>query len=155
MASLAVNKRALHDYEILKKFEAGIKLTGAEVKSVKLGKVDLTGSYVRISPTGEALLSNATISSYPPARDTQMHYDPRRNRTLLLHRKEIASLTGTTKVRGITLVPLSLYTRQGIIKLEMGLGRGKSKYDKRETIKKKEMKQRIRTHLLHNLLHNA
>jgi SsrA-binding protein len=144
MLTLAVNKRALHDYEISERFEAGIKLTGPEVKSVKRGQVTLAGAYARISSQGEVVLLNASISPYPPAADAQKHYDPSRDRTLLLHAREIASLIGKSHVQGRTLIPLAIYSKRGLVKVELGLGRGKKQHDKREAIKKREFDRKKR-----------
>ena len=146
--TLALNKKAFYNYEIIERLEAGIKLTGPEVKSVKQGQVSLAGSYARITPYGEALLINATISAYPPAAQAQTHYDPHRDRTLLLSKQEIASLIGKSQAAGRTLIPLSIYSKRGLIKIELGLGRGKRERDKREAIKKREMKRHLRTRVL-------
>lgn len=147
MKILAQNKKAKYDYDILETFTAGIVLIGSEVKSAKLGNVSLKGSYVTIRPTGpkgqnEAWLINTHIAPYKPA-GPQPKYDPERSRKLLLHRKEIDSLCGKLKQKGLTLVPLSMYTKEGRIKLEFGLGRGKRKYEKREKIKKREAERRM------------
>lgn len=146
MKILAFNKRAEFDYEILETFEAGIELLGFEVKSVKKGHANLKGSYVVIQSTGsegrlEAWLINAHISSYKPAGN--ISYDPTRSRKLLLHRKEIDYLFGKQKEKGLTLVPISLYTHKKRIKLKFGIGRGKRKFEKREVIKKREAKRKI------------
>ena len=140
MSILAINKRVRHDYEILEKYEAGIKLTGAEVKSAKLKQISLKGSYVTIKE-GEAWLINCHISPYKKAR--QENYDPTRTRKLLLHKKEINSLIGKLKQKGLTLIPLRVYTKRSLVKIEFGLCRGKRKYEKRELIKKREAKRRI------------
>ena len=140
MPILAINKRARYDYEILGKYEAGIGLTGPEVKSAKLKHISLKGSYVTIK-NSEAWLLNAHISPYKKAR--QENYDPTRTRKLLLHRKEIDSIIGKLKQKGLTLIPLRVYTKRGLIKCGIGLGRGKRKYEKRELIKKKEAKKKI------------
>ncbi len=141
MPTLAVNRRAKFDYEILDVFEAGLVLKGYEVKSIKQGHVGLKGSYVAIKD-GEAYLLNAMVPPYQP-RNIPGEYDPTRPRKLLLRKKEIRSLVGKSKEKGLTLVPLRVYTRKGKIKLEFGIGRGKRKIDKRELIKKREDKRKI------------
>lgn len=130
-----INRSALHDYTISDRLEAGIKLTGPEVKSVKGNRVSLTGAFVRIMGT-EAYLVNAQIQPYIFARIE--NYDPRRTRKLLLSKQEITALKGKIEGANLTLVPLSLYTKHGLIKLEIGLGRGKKQYEKREVLKKKD-----------------
>lgn len=142
MPILAKNKRATYDYEILDKFEAGIKLTGQEVKSAKNGRVNLKGSYVTVS-NGRPHIINMHIAKYDKA-GAFSDYDPYRTRELLLNKKEIDRLIGKKDEQGLTLIPLSLYTKRGKIKLEFGIGRGKKKHDKREDIKKKDTKRRIK-----------
>lgn len=140
MKILAINKQARYNYEILGKYEAGIEFTGPEVKSAKLKQISLKGSYVTIKDS-EVWLLNCHISPYKKAR--QEGYDPTRTRKLLLHRKEIDSLIGKLKQKGLTLVPLKVYTKKKLVKVEFGLGRGKRKYEKRELIKKREAKRKI------------
>jgi len=132
---VAVNRRARHDYFIEESIEAGLVLTGSEVKSLRAGKANLKDSYARID-RGEAWLANAHISEYAPA--SQFGHDPTRKRKLLLHAKEIDRLTGKVKEKGLTLVPLRMYFKHGRAKVELGLGRGKKQYDKRESIKERE-----------------
>ena len=147
MKILAKNKRAYFDYNILDKLDAGIELLGPEVKSVRAGQVSLKGSYVVIQSEGpnkkmEAWLLNASISAYPPAGpDFKKSYDPERSRKLLLHKKEISHLLGKQKEKGLTLVPLVLYTSGKRIKLKIGVGQGKKKYEKRDTIKERQSKR--------------
>ncbi len=142
---LANNKKAFFDYEILEKIEAGLALTGAEVKSAKLGRVSLKGSYV--SNLGNRLyLTGATISAYQPANQPA-DYDATRPRPLLFKKKEISYLIGKIKERGLTLVPLRMYTKKNLIKLEVGLAKGKKKFDKRQQIKQREDERRIRRSL--------
>lgn len=129
------NRSAYHDYTILEHFEAGIKLTGPEVKSVKGNLVSLTGAFVRLIGS-EAYLVNAQIQPYIFARIEG--YDPRRTRKLLLSKKEIIALKGKIEGANLTLVPLSLYTSHGLVKVEVGLAKGKKQYEKRETLKKRE-----------------
>ena len=133
----ASNSKAGFDYEILETIEAGIVLEGHEVKSIKTGKASIKGAYVKIL-NNEAFLIGATISAYQPGNTTKT-YDPQRSRKLLLSKKEIATLVGTGQSHGYTLVPLKLYDKKGRIKLLVGIARGKKKYDKRETIKKKDI----------------
>lgn len=142
MPEIARNKRAYFDYEILEKFEAGIELLGIEVKSVKSGRVNLTGSYA-ILRGNQVLLVGADIPPYQP-KNTPPDYDPGRTRKLLLTAGEIKNLTGKIKEAGLTLLPLRIYTKGRLIKLELGLGRHKKKHDKREAIKKREAERDIR-----------
>jgi SsrA-binding protein len=142
MLILAKNKRALFDYEILEKYEAGLVLEGHEVKSIKTGHISVNGSFV-VMKNGECWLIGATVSPYKMA-GRLLGYDPARSRKLLLHRHEIDSLIGKTKQKGLTLVPLEVYTKGGKIKLKFGLARGKKKYEKRETIRKREVEKKIR-----------
>lgn len=141
MSDLAKNPRAFFDYQIQEKFEAGLILTGQEVKSIKNGHTSLKGSYVTIKDS-EAYLINAHVSPYKMAGPLP-NYNPTRSKKLLLHKKELRSLIGKLKQKGITLVPLKIYARHGKIKLEFGIGIGKKKFDKRETIKKRETKRQI------------
>jgi len=131
-----VNKRAFYNYRILERLEAGINLNGAEVKAVRLGHADLTGSHVRIMGS-EAYLINAKIFPYEYARPEG--FDEKRTRKLLLHKKEIIALKSKTEGQNLTLVPVSLYTTKSFIKLEIALGKGKKQYDKKEAIKKKDI----------------
>ena len=142
MKELAKNRTATFDYEILEKFEAGIELLGFEVKAVKSGKMNLTGSYARIKGT-EVWLINAGIQPYQP-KNTPKDYDPARTRRLLLTKKEINTLTGKTHEAGLTLVPLKAYIKGRLVKVELGLGRHKKKSDKREVIKKRDTDRDIR-----------
>lgn len=134
------NKRAFFDYSILERFEAGINLYGAEVKAVRLGHADLTGSHVRIMGS-EAYLINAKIFPYQYSRPE--NYDERRTRKLLLHKSEIIALKSKTEGQNLTLVPVSLYTTKSFIKLEIALGKGKKQYDKKESIKKKDIQREV------------
>jgi len=144
MGTVTINKKAYHDYEILETFEAGIVLAGPEVKSVKYGKINLTGGYATIDSQNTPWLINVHISPYPPAAQVQQTYDPTQSRKLLLKKKEIATLAGKTKIRGLTIVPLRVYTKRGLVKIELGLTRGKKKWDKREIIKKREIEKKIK-----------
>jgi len=139
MAEYATNPKAHFDYEILETIEVGLVLGGHEVKSIKTGKVSIKGSYVKII-NNEPFLIGATISPYQPA-NTPKDYDSQRSRKLLLSKKEISVLTGTSQAHGLTLVPLKIYDKKGRLKLLVGIARGKKKYDKREAIKRKDVQR--------------
>ena len=141
MPELAFNRKALFDYEFLEKFEAGLVLTGHEVKSAKKGHLNLQGAYVVIRDE-EAWLLNASISPLS-AQKRASDFDPLRTRKLLLHKHEIQSLIGKTHQKGLTLVPIRVYTKKAKVKLEFALARGKRKADKREKIIKREIKREI------------
>lgn len=141
MPSLASNRKAFHDYSIEDTIEAGLVLAGHEVKSVKTGQASLAGAYVTIR-AGEGFLRNAYIGKYKQASNLEGH-DESRERKLLLHKKEIERLVIKTKEKGLTLIPLELYTKKGLIKLKVGLAKGKKQFDKRESIKKKELKRNL------------
>jgi len=136
MKTLAYNRRAKFDYDILKEYEAGIILKGYEVKSVKNKKASLKGAFV-VAHDEELFLVNSHIPLYEYAGDVP-GYDPDRSRKLLLHKKEIAYLQGKAKTEGLTLVPLSMYNKKGKVKLLFALAKGKKKYDKRQVIKQRE-----------------
>lgn len=138
------NRRVRHDFAIIDTFEAGLKLTGPEVKSVKGSRMSLEGSYVKIVGS-EIYLVNAHIFPYPYARPEG--YDPRRSRKLLLHKKEIIALKTKTTSSKLTLVPLECYISHGYIKLKVGLARGKKEYEKREKIKKRDIERDIQREL--------
>lgn len=140
--ALAENRRARFDYEVTETFEAGIELSGQEVKSVKRGSMGLTGSYV-IVRGGEASLLNATIPPYQPGNAPEK-YEPSRTRRLLLHKKEIAELTGLLKQKAVTLLPLRAYLKGSLIKIELGVGRSRKEHDKRQVIKKREAQREMR-----------
>lgn len=130
-----VNKKAFFNYEILEKFEAGLRLLGSEVKSIKNNHYSLQGAYVTIR-NEEAWLMRTTIAPYQP-KNMNMAYDPERPRKLLLNKKELKYLQGKTKEKGLTIVPLKVYNKHGQIKLEIGLAKGKTKSDKREVLKQR------------------
>lgn len=138
------NKRAFYDYEIGDRYEAGINLTGSEVKAVKGEHADLTGSFVRIIGL-EAYLVNAKI--FPLVYARPEGYEESRTRKLLLHKREIISLKGKTDGSNLTLVPISLYDKGGLIKLEVGIGRGKKKFDKKEAKKRADLDREIEQEL--------
>ena len=137
---IAVNRRARHDYHIDESYEAGIVLLGSEVKSLRAGKANLKDSYARIE-NGEMWLLNVHISPYAAA--SQFGHEPTRKRKLLLHAREIERLHGKVKERGFTLIPLRLYFKDGRAKVEIGLARGKKLYDKRESIREREMRREV------------
>ena len=137
---IAVNRKARHDYFIEESLEAGLVLTGSEVKSLRAGKAQLKDSHARIQ-RGEAWLFNAHISEYSPS--AQFGHEPTRRRKLLLHAREIERLIGKTKEAGLTLIPLRLYFKHGRAKVEIGLARGKKLYDKRATIKERETRREM------------
>ena len=136
-----MNKKAAFDYEILETFVAGIELLGHEAKSIKMGRFDLSGSHAVIRGN-EAYLVGSTIHPFQ-VKNTPDNYDPMRTRKLLLTRKEINYLLGKLN-EGLTIVPIKSYNKRGFVKIELGLGRGKKKADKRETIKKREAEREIR-----------
>ncbi len=135
-----VNKKALYDYDILDRAEAGIVLTGAEVKSLRDGHAQLDGSFVRIIGF-EAYLVNAQIFPYMYARPEG--YDPKRTRKLLLHKKELISLKSRIEGSNLTLIPMVWYTKGPLVKLEIGIGRGKKQYEKREKIRREDLKREL------------
>lgn len=137
---VCVNRQARHNYFIEETYEAGLVLLGSEVKSLREGKANLKDSHARIQK-GEAFLVNAHVSPYSGAN--QFNHDPKRTRKLLLHRREIERLTGKTKERGFTLVPLRLYFKDGRAKVELALARGKKLYDKRETLRRKVAEREV------------
>ncbi len=140
MPNFASNREAFHNYEILEKLEAGIQLTGPEVKSIKGGNVSLKGSFATIH-NNELHLLNMHVGLYKPA--AMIHQEPDRTRRLLVHRSDIDRFIGKIKSSGLSLVPLSIYSKSGLIKVELGLGRGKKAYDKRQSIKKRDVKRQI------------
>lgn len=132
---ICTNRKALHDYFIEARYEAGLELLGTEVKSIRAGHVNLRGSYARVE-NGQAFLFDADIQPYVRASHEQ--HEPKRKRRLLLHRREIDQLFGAANVSGRTLVPLRLYWKSGRVKVEIGVGKGKVASDKRGDIKKRE-----------------
>lgn len=135
-----VNKKALHNYHILESLEAGIVLTGGEVKSIKQGRVELSGSYVKIL-NSEAFLVNVNIPKYQQEGDK--NYDSGKSRKLLLHRDQINSLTSKNSQKGTVLLPVSIYEKNNRLKLEIGVGKSKKEFDKRKDIKEKDQQRRI------------
>jgi len=149
MTVLIKNKKARFNYEVTETFEAGMELFGFEVKSLRGGQGSLEGAHV-IVRGGEAFLVGVTIPPYQPA-NTPKDYDPERNRRLLLSKKEIARLSLFEKQKGLTIVPVSVYSKRAKIKVEIGVAKGKKKYDKRETIKKKDTERDLKRSLKQNI----
>lgn len=148
MRVISENKRAYFDYEVLEKFEAGISLLGQEVKSIKTRGVNLAGSYVILKQTQfgknlEVFWIGAKILPYQP-KNAPSYYNPERSRKLLLKKNEIKHLIGKIRQRGLTLIPLKVYTKNGKLKLEFAIAKGKKKFDKRELIKKRDIEREIR-----------
>ena len=138
---LIQNKKAHFNYEILEKITAGIELLGLEVKTLRGKSGSLDGAYVTVRG-GEAYLIGATIPPFQPG-NTPKEYDPKRNRRLLLTKKEIANLAGTETKKGLTIIPISVYNKGRKIKVDIAIARGKKEFDKRETLKKRESEREI------------
>jgi SsrA-binding protein len=136
--TVALNRRARHDYAIEQTIEAGLVLTGTEIKSIRAGRANLAEAYARIE-RGEAWLIGAHIAPYE--QGNRNNHEPTRTRKLLLHRDQISELIGRTQAKGFTLVPLRLYLRDGMAKLEIGIARGKKTHDKRRTIAERDAKR--------------
>lgn len=147
MTQLAQNKKASFDYEILNKYEAGLVLLGHEVKALRQGQASLKGSFISIKKNNgkpEFYLINCQISPYKNA-GILTEYNQKRERKLLLKKQEISYLLGKIQVEGLTLIPLRIYTNHSFLKLEFAIAKGKKKYDKRESIKKREIDRRLRS----------
>ncbi|MGC9519276.1 MAG: SsrA-binding protein SmpB [Desulfuromonadaceae bacterium] len=145
---IATNKKAYHDYFIDEVYEAGIALQGTEVKSLRLGNVNLKESFCRIKD-GEVFINNMHISPYELGN--RENHDPTRVRKLLLHRREIDKLTRKSEEKGLTLVPTRIYFKNSLVKLEIGVGKGKKHYDKRETLKRKQAQREVEKAIKDNL----
>lgn len=145
--NIAKNPTAKHNYTIIDTLEVGIVLTGTEIKSIRNGKVNLKDSYAEIK-NGEVFICSMHISPYE--QGNIFNKDPMRNRKLLLNKREIFRLTGLIKQKGYTLVPISLYFKNSIVKVELGIGKGKKLYDKREDLKKKDSQMYIQRSLSQN-----
>ncbi len=141
---VASNRKAHFDYEILERYEAGIALTGTEIKSIRAGKIDLRDSYAR-AVDGEMWLYNTYIAPYDPA--SVNNHDPKRSRKLLLHRAEIQRLTSSAAEKGLTILALRIYIKRHVAKVELGLARGKRQYDKRRAIIDRDMDREARRSL--------
>ena len=140
MKLVANNKKAYHDYFIEEKYECGIELFGTEVKSIRMGKCSIKEAYVYIDH-GEAFIEGMNISPYE--KGNIFNREPLRKRRLLLHKREILKLAGQVQAKGYTLMPLQVYFKNGRVKIEIGLARGKKLYDKRQDIRKKDMKREM------------
>lgn len=134
------NKRAYHEYQVLDKIEVGVMLTGAEAKAIRAGRIQLTGAYVRILKE-EVWLINAVIPEYEYSK--QKDYQPDRTRKLLLNKNQILKLQQKIQTKGVTLVPLSVYTRKGLVKVEVGLVKGRKTYEKKEVKKRKDLQREM------------
>lgn len=141
---ICINKKAFHDYQIIERFEAGVVLSGFEVKAIRARGASLTDSFVRISKGFEAKLINAYI---PPYQGGKPGYDGRAERKLLLHKKEIAVLYGRLAEGNYTIIPLKLYIKRNFVKIELGLGKRKKQFEKREAIKDKDILRDIEREL--------
>ena len=139
--SIAENRKAFHDYHLLETFEAGLALLGTEVKAIREGRVNLRDSYARVEG-GEVYLCNVNISSY--SHRGYVDHEPLRQRKLLLHRDEIRKLIGKTVEKGMTLVPVRMYFKNSRVKVAVSLAKGKKDYDKRETLKRREIDRETR-----------
>jgi SsrA-binding protein len=144
MNVLTQNKKAYFDYQILEKLEAGVVLIGQDVKSMKNGKASLKGAYV-VPKDNELYLIGCHVPAYQPKN--AVDYDPERSRKLLLTKKEICLLIEKTKEKGLTLIPLRVYTKKSLVKVEIGVAKGKRKFDKRQLIKKRDIDARLRASL--------
>ncbi|HIE17892.1 MAG TPA: SsrA-binding protein SmpB [Dehalococcoidia bacterium] len=140
LKTVTINRKAYHDYHILETLEAGIALTGTEIKSIRAGRVNIRDAYAR-PQGGELWLHNAHIAPYQPG--SYYNHEPNRPRKLLLHRRQIDELAGMVTQKGLTLVPLKLYIKRGIAKLELGVARGKKLHDKREALARRETEREI------------
>lgn len=147
MKLIAQNKKARHDYHIEDSFEAGIKLVGTEIKSIRLGKVTVNDSFVTFRD-GEAFVNNLHIAKYE--QGNIFNHDETRPRKLLLHKKEIIKLFSKTREQGYTIIPLKVYLKEGLCKIEIGLAKGKKDYDKRESLKEKDQNMRLKKILKQN-----
>ena len=142
MANLAVNRKARFSYEFLDQFEGGLALTGAEVKAAKKGSIDMKGSYLSIEQ-GELWVKNMHIGKYGPA-GPQPDYNPLRTRKVLVHRKELKLLQEKSQSDGLTIVPVRVYTKGDLVKIEFAVARGKKNYEKRDSIKKRDVERRMK-----------
>lgn len=140
---ISENRKAYHDYFVEEKLEAGIKLTGTEIKSIRNGRVNLKDSFARVE-NGEVWLYQMHISPYE--QGNRFNHDPLRKRKLLLHKSEINKLMGKVQQEGLTLVPTKIYLKRGLAKIELGVCRGKKLYDKRQDIAKRDAKREIERH---------
>lgn len=144
MPTYAKNKKAFHDYEILESYEAGLVLNGDEVKSIKAGQTNLKGAFADLA-NNELFLNQMHVSRYK--QSSRSAHDPTRKRKLLLHQKEIDKISGAISQKGVTAIPLELYAKGGLIKVKIGLCRGKKLHDKRDTLRKKAQEMEIKNQL--------
>ncbi|MBT4857508.1 SsrA-binding protein SmpB [Candidatus Uhrbacteria bacterium] len=142
MPTLATNKYARSDYDLVQQFEGGLALTGAEVKAAKKGNLHLRGSFMRVRG-GELWLKNTHIGHYAPAGPSD-DYDPIRERKVLVHKKELRILTDKTHAQGLTIVPIRVYTKGALVKVGFALARGKRKHEKRDALKKRDLDRQAR-----------
>src|SRR3989344_1897764 len=143
--ALAQNRKARFDYEIIKKFSAGLELLGFEVKSVRAGKISLVGAFIAVRG-GEAYLVGADIPAYQP-KNAPKEYDALRARKLLLSKSELEELNGAESTKGLTIIPLSVYNKGRFLKLDLAIARGKKKFDKRQAIKKRDVERDLKRSL--------
>ena len=143
-----VNRKARFDYEVQDTVEVGLALLGSEVKSLRLGQANLTGSYAKISPSGQLELHDAQIDAYRQAGPSGFH-EPRRRRALLAHKREVRRLAAEAREPGVALVPLQIYWKNGRAKLELAVARGKQAHDKREALKRKAQDRELRRTMMH------
>ncbi|MFN8556178.1 MAG: SsrA-binding protein SmpB [Dehalococcoidia bacterium] len=146
-ATITVNRKAGHDYELLDRFEAGIALTGTEIKSIREGRINLREAYIRIQ-NGEALLLNCHIAQYQPG--SYQNHEPTRPRTLLLHKNQIRQLAEATNQKGLTIVPTRMYYSRGRAKVEVAVARGRKSYDKRAAIADRDAQRQMARALRHS-----
>ncbi|PKK96571.1 MAG: SsrA-binding protein [Tenericutes bacterium HGW-Tenericutes-3] len=144
MKIITQNKKARHDYFIEETYEAGIQLLGSEIKSIRLGKVNLSDAFVTFK-NGETFVNNMHIAKYDFSN--RFNHEETRPRKLLLHQKEIVKLFSKTREQGLTIIPLKVYLKEGLCKVEIGLAKGKKDYDKRETLKEKDQQMRMKKNL--------
>ena len=144
MKIIVKNKEGLYSYVIIDTWQAGLVLSGPEVKSIKLGQISLKGSFIQFDTNQELWLVNVYVAPYKPATGVQAGYDAYQRRKLLLNKRELDSIIGKKAQKGLTIIPISVYTNRRLVKVEIGLARGKSKIDKRESIKKREVDREIR-----------
>lgn len=142
MSTLATNARATHDFELLEKFEGGLELTGAEVKSAKNGSINLKGAFL-MTRNGELVITGMHIGAYAPA-GTAKPYNPTRDRKVLVHKREINKLRIKAEAERLTIVPVSVYTKGGLVKIGFALARGKRKFEKRDAIKKRDLDREVK-----------
>lgn len=138
---VATNRKAKHEYFLLESFEAGIELLGSEIKSIRQGQISLAEAYVRLDEGREAWLMDAHVAPYEQA--SQFNHDPRRPRRLLLHRDEIRRMWDDVRQKGVTIIPVRVYLKQGRAKVEIAIAKGKKLYDKREDIARRDVEREI------------